>query len=137
MQKRQSIRLKKIQGQLGDLLYGYSKVSFTQSYQPSGWEPAVNAYQCDDSLKVCVDLAGIDAQSIEIRVEQNRLIVRGKRPLPEPPTENRCQRILVMEINYGPFERTIELPLAVVSDHVSARQSKGLLWITLPLTKND
>ncbi len=137
MQKRQSIRLKKIQGQLGDLLYGYSKVTFTQSYQPSGWEPAVNAYQCDDSLKICVDLAGIDAQSIEIRVEQNRLVVRGNRPLPEPASENRCRRILVMEINYGPFERIIELPLAVASERVSARHSEGLLWITLPLTKND
>jgi HSP20 family protein len=137
MQKRQSIRLKKLHGQLGDLLYEYSKVTFTQSYHPSGWEPAVNAYQCDDSLKICVDLAGIDAQSTEIRVEQTRLIVRGNRPLPEPPTQNRCRRILVMEINYGPFERVIQLPLAVDSERVSARHSEGLLWITLPLMKND
>jgi HSP20 family protein len=137
MQKRQSIRLKKLHGQLGDLLYGYSKITFTQSYLPSGWEPEVNAYQFDDALKICVDLAGIDARSIEIRVERNRLIVRGNRPLPEPPTQNRCRKILVMEIDYGPFERVIELPLAVDSERVAATHSKGLLWITLPLMKND
>ena len=137
MQKRKSIQLKKLHGQLGDLLYGYSKVTFTQSYQPSGWEPTINAYQCDDSLRVCIDLAGIEPQSIKIGVEQNRLIVQGNRPLPEPPTENRCRRILVMEIDYGPFERVIELPQPVDSEHVSAKHSRGLLWITLPLTKND
>ncbi len=131
------MQLKKLHGQLGDLLYGYSKVTFTQSYQPSGWEPAVNAYQCDDSLKICVDLAGVETRSIEIRVEQNRLIVRGNRPLPEPPMENRCRKILVMEIDYGPFERVFELPLAVDSERVSATHSIGLLWIQLPISNHD
>ena len=137
MQKRHSLRLKKLHGRLGDVLYGYSKVTFTQSYQPSGWQPSINAYQCDDSLKICVDLAGVDAQSIEIRAERERLILRGKRPVPEPSTQNRCRKILAMEIDYGPFERVIDLPLAVETEHVTARHARGLLWITLPLMRNE
>lgn len=133
MQKRRSIRLKRLQGELGDMLYEFSKVSFSHSFSSTGWRPAINAYAYEDALKICVDLAGVDTQSIEIRVDRSRLILRGNRPLPEPSKQRPCRRILVMEIDYGPFERIIELPAVVNPDRVSARQSEGFLWITLPL----
>lgn len=133
MQKRRSIRLKKLHGQLGDVLYEFSKVSFSQSYSPPGWRPAFNAYRCDDSLRICVDLAGVDPRSIDIRAEPGRLILRGDRPPPEPPKRSPCRRILVMEIDYGPFERVIDLPSTVDSERISAKHSGGLLWIALPL----
>jgi HSP20 family molecular chaperone IbpA len=38
-----------------------------------------------------------------------------------------------MEIDYGPFERTINLPNHIDVDGVHAEQEDGLLWISLPI----
>jgi HSP20 family molecular chaperone IbpA len=38
-----------------------------------------------------------------------------------------------MEIDYGRFERVLELPAEVDPNRVSAEQRDGLLWVDLPL----
>jgi len=42
-----------------------------------------------------------------------------------------------MEIDYGPFEREIDLPVEVEIDKAYAEQRNGLLWIALPLRKQS
>jgi HSP20 family protein len=42
-----------------------------------------------------------------------------------------------MEIDYGPFERVLELPSDVDPDRVEAKYRDGLLWIYLPLQLNS
>lgn len=97
------------------------------------WSPAINAYALADRLEVCVDLAGVDRASIDLRVEPTRLTVRGVREAPEPAHEpSRRVQILALEIDHGPFERTVVLPRAVSTDKVSAEQRNGMLWVRLP-----
>lgn len=96
-----------------------------------GWVPALNCYQSPGRIYVCVDLAGVERASIEVVVQPGRLIVRGERATPEPasgpPGSIRC-----MEIDSGPFERTLVLPNDVSLDRVSSTYRDGLLWIELP-----
>jgi len=100
------------------------------------WRPAVNAYRLHDRFVICFDLAGMDRKDISVRVEARRLIVSGTRPAPEPPPqEDRAARLLMMEIDYGPFERALELPHSVDAERVTAVYRDGLLWITLPLAR--
>jgi len=40
-----------------------------------------------------------------------------------------------LEIDYGPFEREIELPAEVDAKQARAEQENGLLWIYLPLKR--
>ena len=42
-------------------------------------------------------------------------------------------QVLAMEIDHGPFERHINLPLSVDRARVTAEQRNGLLWIHLPV----
>src|SRR5436190_23798743 len=49
------------------------------------WTPAVNVYRADDRIEVCIDVAGMDRRSIEVRVESGRLVVQGVPDSPEPP----------------------------------------------------
>lgn len=98
------------------------------------WTPAVNIYRLPDRLEVCVDLAGVDRKSIDMHVEPGRLTVRGVRPTPAPCHEPGPRgQIIVMEIEHGPFERTLPLPREVNLDAVEAEQCNGMLWIRLPL----
>ena len=67
-------------------------------------------------------------------VEPRRVVIRGTRELPEPPCGDGCAvQVLALEIDYGPFEREVRLPLEVDVEQSSAEQENGLLWIYLPL----
>lgn len=114
--------------------------SFSQFTQTEAWSPAVNIYEVGRILHVCVDLAGIDRDKIDVRIEPGRLTVRGVRHAPEPrsiqsgkPPREIEMKIHSMEIDYGAFCRVIQVPQQVNLDGVQSEYRSGILWITLPL----
>ena len=112
---------------------------FSQFRPSDTWSPAVNAYRLPDRIEVCVDLAGVERDSIDLSVQPGALTLRGLRQTPMPEHEGRDTprpvdaQILVMEIEHGPFERTLRLPRGVDVDGVEAEQCNGMLCIRLPL----
>jgi HSP20 family protein len=118
---------------LGEVLYELTKVQFAAFSRPETWRPAINAYRCEECIAVCVELAGLSKEEIDVRVEPRRVLVRGQR-LPPDPAESKAKpvHILAMEIDYGPFEREVLLPVDVDPEQVTAEQRNGLLWIYLP-----
>lgn len=114
--------------------------SFSQFSQTQAWSPAVNIYQVARQMHICVDLAGIDRDKIDVRIEPGRLTVGGVRHAPEPRTVGPAtpsdvdMKIHSMEIDYGAFRRVIPVPQSVNLDGVRSEYRQGLLWITLPLT---
>ena len=125
------IKLRWLQGTLGD-------VSVTRmqlwSAAPHPWQPAINAFRCEKGVRICVDLAGVEKSSIELTVEPRRVLLQGVREAPEPTAEESLQ-MLALEIDYGPFEREVHLPVEVNVEETRAEQENGLLWITLPEKK--
>ena len=102
------------------------------------WSPAVNVYELPGRLMVCVDLAGVKREQLDVRVERGRLYIHGTREAPEPATHGRSpMRILGMEIDYGPFSRDIAIPQDIALDRVQSKYTQGLLWITLPLRQRQ
>jgi HSP20 family protein len=129
-----SIHLKRLHGRLGDVVYQLTRVQFSGFSTAEAWRPAINAYRCAECIVVCVDLAGVDRERIDLQVTPKSLVLRGHRQPPEP--EDAAQKplqVLVMEIDYGAFEREVLLPAEVEPDRVSAEQKQGLLWVYLPL----
>jgi HSP20 family protein len=136
--KIQAIRLRRLQGKLGDLAGEFTKVHFASFRRPeSVWQPAVNLFQCYHCFRVCADLAGVDPKNVELTVEPGRLWIRGHRSPPEPgPSEQsevtfpiKAVRVLAMEIDYGQFERAISLPEDADISRVTTEWENGLLWI--------
>jgi HSP20 family molecular chaperone IbpA len=70
---------------------------------------------------------------IDLQVEPRRVTVRGSRDAPEPIDQ--AVQMLALEIDYGPFERRVELPAEVDVEQARAEQENGLLWICLPLKR--
>jgi HSP20 family protein len=124
------IQLRWLQGTLADVT-----VRSIQLWRatPHTWQPAINAFRCEAAVSICVDLAGIAQSMIDLRVEPRRITVRGSREAPEPTDQ--AVQMLALEIDYGPFERVIELPAEVSVKNVRAEQENGLLWIYLPLKR--
>jgi HSP20 family protein len=107
---------------------------------PELWQPRVNLYETLHCYFVCVELAGVESQKIDVHLEQGRLMLGGTREkpsLPECPVgQGDCGEIGVhlMEIDSGQFERKITIPSNVDVDRVDATCKDGYLWITLPRT---
>ena len=128
-----SIKLRWLHGALHDVTYELTRPRLSHLGTHT-WEPAINAYRCETAVRICVDLAGVDKSCIELTVRPQRVLIRGARELPEPSrAEGRAVKFLAMEIDYGPFEREVQLPVEVDVNKAEAEQRNGLLWICLPI----
>ena len=102
------------------------------------WTPNVNLYENDEAYVVCVDLAGVEKDKIDVVVHDGRLRLRGTRPVPQcpesPDAAGHVQRVRVhvMEIDHGAFSREVELPHDVDKERINAVYREGMLWIELP-----
>lgn len=99
---------------------------------PGRWQPSLNLYAFDDKFLMCVDLAGIDASELGVKVDVLSLTIHGKRACPLNGQDLLPNRVIHMEIDEGPFSRTVTLPNAVCPESVSVESRSGILWITLP-----
>ena len=137
MDPTKSIRLRWLQGALHDITYDLAHSQFSR-FASQAWAPAINAYRCQECIRICVDLAGVERSLIDLTVEPRRVVIRGTRELPEPShSEGHTVQLLAMEIDYGPFEREITFPVDVEIDKAHAEQRNGLLWISLPVRKQS
>ena len=103
------------------------------------WSPSINLYESPSSYCLVADLAGVEVESIELRVEKNYLVLSGDRPTPRPPHRAKCapeklepRKLHLMEIDHGPFLRRLKLPESVDGDEVEARYGNGFLWVNMP-----
>ncbi len=118
---------------LDQLQKGYSNFCPSET-----WTPNVNLYEVDDAYLVCVDLAGVDKEKIELEVVEQQLKLKGVREVPAhseaggPDLHSRRLRVHLMEIDHGPFHREVELPEDVVKDGIVANYRNGMLWVELP-----
>jgi len=99
-------------------------VRFAQTY----WSPPADVCECNSTIEVTVDLAGIDQDDLDVVLFEDALIVEGQRRLSgaEPGVVYH-----VAEIRQGPFRLELGLPVSIDQERVDARYDKGLLRITL------
>jgi HSP20 family protein len=98
------------------------------------WKPLCDVYECDDHFSVIVELAGVDEEKVEVTLNQKVLSIRGRRKQCKPSGINNTY---LLEINYGDFERILELPTEIDQDATRAIYRKGFLEIVLPKLRRE
>lgn len=93
------------------------------------WQPAVDIYEDATSVVIKAELPGMDRKDIEVKIENNTLVLRGERKHDQDVQKENYHRI---ERFYGTFQRIFSLPHSVDQDQVSASCDRGVLIITLP-----
>ncbi len=93
------------------------------------WSPNTDIYTTESGLVIKAELAGMKSDSLEITVEGQRLRINGVRP--DCCRSPQCS-FLVMEISYGPFETTLELPPGYDLSRAHAIYVNGFLRIDVP-----
>jgi HSP20 family protein len=93
------------------------------------WSPAVDLYESQDHLILKAELPGVEQSEIELRVDSNRISLRGERRLKEAINQEHFHR---MERAFGPFSRSFTLPTPVDAENVKAEFKNGILMVILP-----
>ncbi|MBF0407998.1 MAG: Hsp20/alpha crystallin family protein [Candidatus Riflebacteria bacterium] len=90
--------------------------------------PLFNLAEDDETLSVECLAPGLDTSSLKINVTNNVLSISGEKAESKIPEEkyHRSER------SAGKFTRTLELPVEIDRDKVTAEYKNGLLNITLP-----
>ena len=96
-----------------------------------GFEPQCDCYRTDEppAVHLLLELPGIDPDAVRIVAFGTTLVVSGMRERPHP-TRARYQQV---EIEYGPFERRIELAQDVDTEQATATYEAGMLRLEVPL----
>ena len=93
------------------------------------WSPPVDVAERENELILKVDLPEMSQSEIDIRVEENTLIIQGERKfVKEIPDENYVQ----IERPYGSFHRTFTLSRRIDQESIRASYKDGVLRIVLP-----
>jgi HSP20 family protein len=98
--------------------------------QRGNWIPPVDIYETEaHDVVVKAELPDMPREDIEVKVENNTLILRGTKKLPEGVKDEHVRRI---ERSYGAFHRAFTLPNTVDATKVSAEYKNGVLTVKLP-----
>lgn len=92
-----------------------------------GTFPPINVGATEDELQVYLFAPGLDANKLQLSMQQNLLTVAGEREVPvnEAATYYRRERFA------GEFRRVVTLPEDVDPDRVEARYRDGVLQISV------
>jgi HSP20 family protein len=108
----------------------FDRVFSGDSNGSDSWVPALDVIESAEEVRCYLEVPGLTPADIEIRVEDNVLVIAGDKKFSESsPTENGFRSI---ERRYGHFERRLTLPRTIDLNTVRAQHENGILLITLP-----
>jgi len=104
-------------------------VGVRESSHEGHWAPNTDVYLTEEGLVIRVELAGMRREDLELTVENQQLTISGHRS--DGCRTGKCS-FVVMEINYGPFETTLDLPTGYDLSRARASYQNGFLRIDVP-----
>ena len=96
----------------------------------STWMPPMDVVETGEEVLCHVEVPGLARDDIEIRVQDNMLVIAGEKKLEQ--TESKEGGFRSIERRYGRFERSFTLPRTIDTNKVKARHEHGVLTIVLP-----
>lgn len=97
--------------------------------RPHSWHPPTDLYETDEKYIVRVEIAGMNKEEFCVSIDNNVLTIAGTRP------DMQLKRSFhQVEIPFGDFKTSVELPTTVDPDQVKAEYRDGFLNIHLPKT---
>jgi HSP20 family protein len=95
----------------------------------TAWAPALDISERKDAYLVTAELPGVDAEDLDITMEDGLLTIQGERHFAHDSSEQQFHRV---ERRYGAFRRSITLPAQVQAEQIEASFDNGVLQILVP-----
>ena len=103
--------------------------NFFFDYDNNNWTPSVDINESNDAFMITADLPGIKKSDIEVKVEENILILNAKRKIDKT---NVNKKYHFSERRSGTFCRSFKLPKSVKEEKITADFDNGVLSINIP-----
>ena len=100
-------------------------------FSSSRFQPRIDVVDDGTALRITAELPGMDAEDLQITVEEGALVLRGEKKQDMRSEESGCYRL---ERAHGAFMRSIPLPDGLDLDNVEAKFDRGVLTLRLPKT---
>jgi HSP20 family protein len=104
---------------------------FTTEGAVAAFIPPADVIVGDEGVTVYMDVPGLNAESLELELENDVLTVRGERPFPYA-TEDGERSVRRVERRFGKFERSLRVPRGLDPDAVEASLADGVLTLRIP-----
>src|SRR5512132_4572807 len=91
----------------------------------------MDVWQTDDGFHVCLDLPGVDPESVDITTERNILTIKAERR----PEYQDGQNVVIAERPQGSFTRQLQLSDTLDTDKIEASYGDGVLHLTVPIVR--
>lgn len=89
----------------------------------------IDVYQTPNEIVIKSTIAGVKPEDIDISITNDMITIKGTREKDEDIKE---ENYYYQECYWGPFSRSIILPVDVEVDYVDAAMKNGILTIKLP-----
>ena len=99
------------------------------SSRATAWAPALDISERKDAYLVTVELPGVEADDLQVTLEDGLLTIQGERHFAQESSEQQFHRV---ERRYGAFRRSITLPAHVMAEGIEASADNGVLQILVP-----
>lgn len=96
------------------------------------WEPIIDVEENKDSIQVKAEIPGIDEKDLDVRIENNTLILSGEK---KEELKEEKKNYVYSERKFGSFYRSISLPEGIKAEKIKANFKKGVLNIDIPKTE--
>ncbi len=91
--------------------------------------PEIELYDRKDEVVLKAEVPGLEKSDIHVAIDGDVVTIKGER---KREKETKDEDYYFCESTYGAFSRSIELPVAVKPDKVTAALNNGVLQIHLP-----
>ena len=98
--------------------------------EPQAQHIPINVYETEEDIVLVAPMPGVEAENIDIQVLGRTVTLRAS--LRGHGQTDR--KYLLHEWTYGPYERSITLPVDVDAQHANASHGNGVLVLSLPRT---
>lgn len=93
-------------------------------FERADWTPPADVYETEAGFVIAIDLPGINRDTVEIDLDDNRLAIKGTRVIEQSKYRSERPR--------GKFLRTFTIPGSVDQGRIAAEYKDGVLHVRLP-----
>ncbi len=105
-----------------------ARTNFDAEGGVGAWTPVADVYEDAENVAFCLELPGLAQADIDVRLEDDELVVRGERHMDRGAPGEQFHRV---ERSYGKFVRRFRLRSHIDPSSVAATYQDGVLVVTL------
>jgi len=89
----------------------------------------IDVYQTEDDIVIKSTIAGVKPEDLDVNINNDMVTIRGERKKDEDVDQ---ENYYYQECYWGPFSRSVILPVEIVTEKAEATMKNGILTLRLP-----